>query len=252
LPPVLQKNAVAVKIKTMNDNNRYEWLFFDADGTLFDYDLAEDRALESTFQDLRLPFVDGSRETYRQINRQVWIDFENRKITADVLRTRRFELLFEALHIHADPLAFSAQYLIRLAQQAQLMTGAEAVVRALAGSFRLALITNGLSDVQRPRLALSPIGAYFSEVAISEEIGVAKPAPAYFEAVFDRIAARFPRPAKNRVLVIGDSLSSDIQGGVSFGLPTCWFNPTGQPLPNGLRPTYEIRRLEEVLALVFE
>ena len=234
----------------METNHCYDWLLFDADGTLFDYDLAEEKALESTFHDLNLPFADDYRLAYREINRQIWIDFENRKITAEALRTRRFELLFNAIGISADPESFSPRYLVRLSQQAHLIEGAEAVVKALAGTFRLAIITNGLSDVQRPRLAHSPLQPFFDEVAISEEIGAGKPDPAYFEAVFNRIAARFAPPRKDRVLVIGDSLSSDIQGGIHFGLATCWFNPSGKPARAGLQPTYEIRQLAQLIPLV--
>ena len=228
----------------------YDWLLFDADGTLFDYDLAEESALESTFRALSLPFTPAYRQVYREINHQVWLDFEQGRITAEALRTRRFELLFKATSLAADPQQFSVRYLAHLARQAQLVEGAEAVVKALAGRFHLAIITNGLMDVQRPRLALSPIAPFLDEVAISEEIGAAKPDPAYFEAVFARISARFSPPRKERVLVIGDSLSSDIQGGLKFGLATCWFNPSGKPAQDGIRPDYEIQRLEELINLV--
>lgn len=228
----------------------YQWLFFDADGTLFDYDQAEDCALEATFRDLNLPFIPSHQETYRQINRQIWIDFEHGKIDAVKLRTRRFELLFKALHMDADAPAFSAQYLANLSQQAQMMDGAEYLVKTVADKSRLALITNGLSDVQRPRLARSPIGHLFQEIAISEEIGAAKPDPAYFQKVFERISMRFETPDHNQVLVIGDSLTSDILGGLNSGLDTCWFNPTGRPPDARIRPRFEISRLQELLMIV--
>ncbi len=224
----------------------YQWLLFDADGTLFDYDRAESFALENTFRDLNLPMQPEDQETYRQINHQVWVDFENRKITAAALRTRRFELLFEAIQLKADAAGFSARYLVNLSQQSHLVEGAEAVIKALARKYQLALITNGLSDVQRPRLAGSPIAPFFQEVAISEEIGAAKPDPAYFQAVFDRIAP----VQRDQALVIGDSLSSDIQGGINFGLDTCWYNPEGNPPKPGISPRYQIQHIEELLSFL--
>lgn len=228
----------------------YQWLFFDADGTLFDYDQAEDCALKNTFHDLNLPFIPSNQETYRQINRQIWSDFEHGKIDAVTLRTRRFELLFTALNLDADATAFSARYLVNLSQQAQMIDGAEHVIKTLANKFKLALITNGLSDVQRPRLARSPIGHLFQEIAISEEIGAAKPDPAYFRSVFERISTRFETPDRKHVLVIGDSLTSDISGGLNFGLDTCWFNPTGAPPDPKIRPGFQILRLEELFLFI--
>lgn len=217
----------------------YQWLLFDADGTLFDFEQAETNALRGTFMDLNLPFNASGAETYSRINKQIWGDFENGRITSEALRTRRFELLFEELGITTDVEQFSQQYLVNLSQQTVLLDGTEETLRALAGAYNLAIITNGLKDVQRPRLALSTIGGYFKAVAISEEIGAAKPDPRFFAAAFEMIG----NPPKDQALVIGDSLTSDIAGGNQFGLDTCWFNPQGKTLP----PTYAVRY--EILAL---
>lgn len=224
----------------------YSWLFFDADGTLFDYDLAEARALDSTFRDFNLALSQSSTEAYRRINAQVWRDFEKGLISSEALRVRRFELLFEAAGVQADLLAFSARYLVNLSCASDLLPGAEETVRALHGRYHLALITNGLKDVQRPRLVLSPLNGLFNVIAISEEIGAAKPDPLYFERVF----ALAGNPQKPSVLVIGDSLSSDIQGGINYGLDTCWYNPTGKSGNPDLLVKYEIKKLEALKALL--
>ncbi len=230
----------------MNSLHKYRWLLFDADGTLFDYDRAEDFALESAFRSFSLPFEVASAEAYRQINRQIWLDFENGQITAELLRVRRFERLFDRLALKADPAAFSQRYLLHLSQASDLMPGAEALIRQLAGRYHLGLITNGLHDVQRPRLARSPIADDFKLVAVSEEMGVAKPDPRFFDEVFASIG----QPLKDSVLIIGDSLTSDIQGGINYGLDTCWFNPAGKPPDPNLPATYEIHRLEELVSLL--
>jgi 2-haloacid dehalogenase len=225
---------------------RYTWLLFDADGTLFDYDLGEAYALESSFLEAGLPFPPTTAETYRAINQQIWLDFENGLISAERLRTRRFELLFEAVGVQTDVTAFSARYLIHLSHASQLIIGAKEVIRTIQGYYLLGLITNGLKDVQRPRLARSAIRGVFRMVAISEEIGAAKPDPRFFDAAFKKMGY----PPREKVLVIGDSLSSDILGGNNYGLDTCWYNPQGKPPDPRIPAMYEIRLLVELMAVL--
>lgn len=224
----------------------YRWLLFDADGTLFDYDRAEAQALAVTFQQFGYRFREHYGETYRRINHQIWLDFEAGKITAERLQVRRFELLLEAIGVPVDPEAFGRRYLQNLAGCTDLIDGAEALMQALQGRFGLAIITNGLTGVQRPRLAASTIGHYFTAVVISEELGVAKPDPAIFDVAFSRMGW----PGKDEVLIVGDSLSSDMQGGVNYGIDACWFNPQRQPLKPVLPIRYEIHSLAELLPLL--
>lgn len=242
----------------MKSSQSYRWLLFDADGTLFDYDRAEAKALEATFQNFGLPFSEEHSRAYQKINHQVWVDFENGQITSEALRVVRFERLFETLRLDGkgldggadawdiSALEFSSRYLQNLSQASDLMEGAEKVILALKKHYRLGLITNGLKDVQRPRLACSAIADCFDVVAISEEIGAAKPDPRYFDAVFGLIG----QPPRETVLVIGDSLTSDIQGGLNYGLDTCWFNPAGKAGRPELPVKFEIKHLEELIALL--
>jgi YjjG family noncanonical pyrimidine nucleotidase len=224
----------------------YPWLWFDADGTLFDFDRAESLALRQAFESLNLAFGDEYLDVYRRINGQLWQALERREITPGALQVRRFELLIEALHLACPPSELSAAYVERLALCVDLIDGAYEVLQALQGTHRIAIVTNGLQAVQRGRLAHSAIRAFISELIISEEVGAAKPKPAFFEAAF----ARLGHPARSEVLLIGDSLSSDIQGGADYGLDTCWFNPAAEPRPEDLPITYEIRRLRELLELL--
>lgn len=225
---------------------KYEWLLFDADGTLFDYDLAEDKALRGAYGEFGLTYDPRHGEAYRRINRQVWLDFEQGKITAEALRVRRFALLFEALGIAADAAEFSALYLAHLSRAGDLLPGVEEVLGRLNGHYQMAIITNGLKEVQRPRLSSSPIAGLFEVLAVSDELGVAKPDPRFFDAVFAQIGG----PPREKVLVIGDSLTSDIQGGNAYGLDTCWFNPLGKPADPRIPARYEIRALPQLLDLL--
>jgi 2-haloacid dehalogenase len=225
---------------------RYNWLLFDADGTLFDYDKAEATQLEKTFRQVLGRFEPGYVETYRAVNQQIWQEFEAGRISQAVLRVKRFELLFEALQVEADPAAFSARYLKNLGEGTDLIEGAQETVQALHGRVGLVVITNGLKEVQTARLARSSIGGYFAHVVISEEVGAAKPDRRIFDAAFDRMR----RPRKEEVLIVGDGLSSDIQGGHAYGIDTCWFNPGRKPRDLDLPIRYEIARLGDLLAIV--
>lgn len=227
-------------------DRRYTWLLFDADGTLFDYDQAEMTALQKTFGQFNLPWEPGSLRAYQQINAQMWRAFEQQQITQAELRVKRFEQLFEALSIPALPPTFSTAYLEHLAGCTELIDGAEALLKALHPAYHIAILTNGLKDVQRPRLMRSAIRGYITELVISEEVDAAKPDPAIFEIAF----ARMGRPPKAEVLMIGDSLTSDIQGARQYGLDACWYNPAHQPRPTGLEITYEIGALSELEAVL--
>lgn len=224
----------------------YDWIFFDADGTLFDYDAAQAAALEGGFEACGLAYKPGIGRIYSEINHRIWREFELGAISQKELKTVRFDRLFDAVGLSANSAEFSGHYLEILGAQTALLDGAEELVRTLTGKARMLLITNGLAEVQVPRFAASAIRDCFAEIVISGEIGLAKPDPAIFEYAFERI----DRPAKERVLMIGDNLGSDILGGANYGLDTCWFNPAGTPNGHGVEPTYEIRELREVLEII--
>jgi 2-haloacid dehalogenase len=224
----------------------YPWLWFDADGTLFDYNRAEATALRNTFQTLTLPFEDSYLDVYRKINHGLWQALERQEITQAVLRLRRFELLMEALRMSGSAEQMSSAYVEQLSICSELMEGAYEVLQSFYGKSQIAIVTNGLQTVQRGRLEHSTIRGFISELIISEEIGAAKPGAAFFDAAFERCG----RPLKSDVLIIGDSLTSDIQGGVDYGIDTCWFNPMGELKPEGVSITYEIRHLRELPEII--
>ncbi|MFZ6029190.1 MAG: YjjG family noncanonical pyrimidine nucleotidase [Chloroflexota bacterium] len=224
----------------------YRVLLFDADGTLFDYEKAEAHALQRTFQAYGLPWRPDYLALYREINTGLWALLEQGHIRAQAINGERFGQLLQSIAVQIPAADFSRDYLIHLGNCAELIEGADETIAALASRYHLAILTNGLKDVQRSRLAHSPIQPYISELIISEEVGAAKPDAAIFAAAFERLG----NPGKPEVLMIGDSLSSDIRGAAGFGIDACWYNPLSSPRPAGLPIAYEIGRLEELLVLL--
>ncbi len=160
----------------------------------------------------------------------------------------RWERLVAAAELDADPHALAEAFLVGMGRYGDLYPGARDVLAALAArdGVVLALITNGLSEVQRARIARLELDAYFDAIVVSSEVGAAKPAPAIFDVAFARLAD----PPRASALMVGDSLTSDLRGGRDAGVATCWFNPHGKAAADRALIDHEIAALTELLALV--
>lgn len=224
---------------------KYKYILFDADNTLYDFDLAEHDALSATMGSFGVSLSEVEHAVYHDINDNLWKMLERGETTRDELKTRRFKEFSDYLgrSVTATPEDMAKEYVNNLAKQCQLIPGAEQLCRDLHGKYRLSLVTNGLTYVQRSRISLSPISQYFDDVFISEEMGVAKPDVTFFEKVRDAIGDG----DVSAYLVIGDSLSSDIQGAVNFGCDSIWINRHGN---SDLRPTYTVTELSEIYNII--
>lgn len=225
---------------------RFETLLFDADNTLFDFSSAEKKAITQTMQCFDIVPDTALIVAYSRINDEMWHRLERGEITKAALRTARFEEFCRQFGFSCDASQMASTYLGALSAQTALIEGALDVCRTLSGACRLYIVTNGIKSVQTRRFSASLLKDYFSGVFISEEIGFEKPHRGYFEAVARQIENFIPQ----RTLLIGDSLSSDIKGGIDAGLPTCWFNPERKKAPEDLAIDFEIAALHELLPLV--
>jgi YjjG family noncanonical pyrimidine nucleotidase len=221
---------------------KYHWLLFDADGTLFDYDSAESRALQRVFESFAVPFCSEHLATYRRINDTLWKALETGQITPEEIKLRRFEMLLVDIDGNHSPKDFSIAYLECLADCSELLEDAAQVLERLHAHYRLAILTNGLQRVQRRRLASSAISQYIDEMIVSEEIGAAKPAREYFEIAF----AKLGNPSRENALMIGDNWNSDILGALNYGLDACWYNPAAKPRPTSGSIVREVASLHEL------
>lgn len=218
-------------------------ILFDADGTLFDFQRAERHALSETMARFDLEYDDERHPVlYTTINRELWRQLEQGMLTAGALKVERFRRFLVGCEVTLGPEAFSREYLRQLATSSHLLDGAEALLATIRPRVRLGLVTNGLADVQRPRLARSPIGPMFDTVVVSEEVGVAKPDA----RIFEHALRQLQHDDRETVLMVGDSLESDIQGGLNAGLRTCWFNPSGAANGTAIEPMFEVASLWEL------
>ncbi len=225
---------------------KYTTLLFDADDTLLDFKRAEHSALVNTLEKFSLPATDEIIAAYSEINIGLWRLLEAGGITKDELKIKRFALFCERFSFEADPTEMAHAYMDSLSYQSHLIDGAIDIVQKLFGKCRLYIITNGIKFIQRRRFSNTPIAEYFERIFISEDVGAEKPSEKYFEFV----ASTIPEFNKSETLVIGDSLSSDIKGGIDFGLDTCWYNPACKERPSNMDITYEIRELSQIYNIV--
>ncbi len=224
----------------------YRIALFDADNTLLDFSRSEREAVRLCLAARGLPTDGNTTSLYSRINDGYWKRLEQGLTTRDRLRVDRFADLFDALGYEGDARAMSLEYEATLARQSYLLDGALPLVQALHGKCRLFIVTNGTASVQKGRFGNCPLVPYFENCFISEEMGCAKPEKVFF----DRVAASIPDFSPEDTLVIGDSLSSDIRGGINVGLDTCWYNPSGKAAPTDMDITYTVRTLDEILPIL--
>lgn len=222
---------------------KYEIIIFDADETLFDFEKAEKDALKNTILEFDIEYDENYHlKVYKEINSAIWKELEDGLITQKKLKVERFKRLSDRLKTEFDEVQFTKAYTKHLSNASFLYDDSITIVENLHKDYRLSMITNGLKDVQDTRIRKSIIAKYFEDIVVSEEVNVSKPDPKIFEHALNNIK----HTDKSKVLMVGDSLTSDIQGGINFGIDTCWFNPSKIVNTTGINPTYEICSLMEL------
>ena len=224
----------------------YRTLLLDADGTLLDFDRSESEAIRRTLQRYQLPDTDEWIEAYHRLNDAMWKQLERGEIAKTDLRWMRFSHLLEHFGICGDYYAMAETYVDELSARAYFLPGALEACRTLANQYRLYIITNGIAYVQNRRLSSLPLADLIVKCYISEEIGYEKPDIRYFKAVANDISDFDPA----NTLVVGDSLTSDMAGGIGAGLDTCWINPKQHPIPQNIPITYSIPSMADLPALL--
>ncbi|NRT72664.1 YjjG family noncanonical pyrimidine nucleotidase [Clostridium beijerinckii] len=226
---------------------KYKVILFDADDTLFDFKKSEREAFKNTILEFNINYDENYHlKIYHDINTAIWKEFEQGLITQEKLKVERFKRLADKLKISFDEIEFAKSYMQNLSNCSFLFDGILELIEHLSKSYKLLIITNGLTAVQENRIRKSIISKHFEDVVISEEISISKPNPKIFEHALENIY----HTNKNTVLMVGDSLTSDIQGGINFGIDTCWYNPNKLENNSNIAPKYEISNFDELKHLL--
>ena len=223
---------------------RYRYLLVDNDNPLMDFDLAERKALAETLEICGLPADEATCTAYHHINDALWKALERGETTQKELKVKRFAQLLELLNrTDLDASAVAARYSDQLSTHADLLPGALELLEALHGPMRIALVSNGVSAIQRGRLGRSPILPLLDAVVISEEIGVSKPDPRMIDAALEALGCA----DKSQAILLGDSLTADIPAAANAGIDSVYLDHRGR---GSDLPTYTVTSLEQARALL--
>lgn len=223
-----------------------KFLLLDLDDTILDFGASEAEGLRKTLLSFGIDPTDEIVRRYSEINDAQWKLLELGKLTRLEVKRRRFEILFEWLGVERDVEAVRLYYERVLGEFHVFYDGAEQFLRDVYGKYALYIVSNGTTAVQNGRIASAGIADYFDGIFLSEEIGYVKPQREFFEACFSKI----PGFDASDAIILGDSLTSDIQGGINAGIRTCWFNPKGKEGRADIQPDFEVRSLTEFVALL--
>ena len=225
----------------------YKFLLFDLDHTLLDFDVAEDIALTQLLEEEGVEDLQAYKDYYVPMNKALWKDLELKKITKSELINTRFSKLFAHFGIEKDGAYLAERYQFFLSKQGQTFSGVEDLLKNLIHQgYELYAATNGITFIQTGRLEQSGIAPFFKEIFISEQLHTQKPDAAFYE----KIGARISNFDKDHALMIGDSLTADIQGGNNAGIDTIWYNPHHLENKTQAHPTYEVDSYQALLEIL--
>ena len=223
-----------------------EYILLDLDDTILDFKWAENQALTGTLTAFGIEPTEEVCSRYREINWDFWHALERKEVTREQLKVGRFRQLLSELGKEGDPAAMGEMYLQRLGHGHCFLPGALETLNVLREKYRLFLVSNGNPPVQYPRLKSAGITDYFEKLFISMEIGHNKPSAEFFDHCF----ANIPGFEKEKAIIVGDSLFSDIRGGINAGIKTCWVNPSHRPVREDIVPDFQIEALPQLLPIL--
>lgn len=230
---------------------KYTTVLFDADNTLLDFDKDENCALRKTMELYGVPVTEENIKTYVEINQGMWKAIERGELTKPELKRTRFKKFFEAINFRCDtdPFEVNEKYLSLLGEGGNTLEGAAELCRELKEKgYDLYIVTNGVANTQKKRLTKSGLLPFFTEVFVSETVGHQKPKKEYFDYVLSHIKEK----DIDKIILVGDSLTSDIKGAMNVGLKSVWLNLKGQDLPEEYKPDYVISDVRDVRGILYE
>ncbi|MCM1119055.1 MAG: YjjG family noncanonical pyrimidine nucleotidase [bacterium] len=227
----------------MRSRQMFTTLLWDVDGTLLDFDYSMRRSLQRCFRSIGQPITEEMIQRYSQINDGYWRRLERGEITRAELLVGRFRDFFAEYGLAMDDeKAFLDEFQKGLGHYYAFMDDSLTVVKALQDQYRQYVVTNGVAATQMSKLKLSGLFEVMDGIFISEEVGCGKPSLDFFNYCLERLAEK----DRDRILIIGDSMTSDILGGLRAGIRTCWYNPDEKPQLYDYKADYEIAVLQQL------
>ena len=226
---------------------KYTALLIDVDDTLLDFLRCEENAFLKTCEAYKIENASKIYPRYSQINDNVWKELELGQIERKEVVVERFRRLFKELNLNFDPAEFNYEYRKNLSNFHFFIDGAEDFLKTIKGKFEICALTNGIKFVQDIRIKESGLDNYFDKIFISEESGYAKPDRRFFDWAIERMNEQ----ERTKILMLGDSLTSDMKGGINAELDTCWFNPHNKENHLNLPLTYTVKTYDEILKILF-
>lgn len=223
-------------------------ILFDIDNTLLSFDEYVKDSMRCGFEKFNIgTYQEQMFSVFKEINTGLWERIETGEISFAELQKKRWNMIFERLGISADGVAFERYFRERLFESAIPERGAMDLLKYLHGKYILCVASNGPYLQQVNRLRISGMLPYFSDLFISEEIGSSKPSEAFFHACINRLNSKKEQKLEPcEIMIIGDSLSSDMAGGIQFGMQTCFYNPSQKPIPSEMKLHYSVSSLKEI------
>lgn len=220
---------------------RYQWILFDADETLYSFNSYF--GLKAVLKSYGIDFTESDYAEFQAVNKPLWVDYQNKKITAEQLRTIRFAKLSALTKQTAEQL--NLELMAQMALVSQPLVNVEEMLTRLYGKVKMGIITNGFDALQQQRLANTQTKRFFEFVVTSESVGAAKPDAQIFQSAF----AQMGEFTQSKVLMVGDTLASDILGASQVGIDSCWFNPEQKTNDTQIIPTYEIHNILDLVEI---
>ncbi|MBR6665094.1 MAG: YjjG family noncanonical pyrimidine nucleotidase [Lachnospiraceae bacterium] len=224
-------------------SQRFTTILWDVDNTLLDFDYSMRNSLKQCFQTVGITDSEAMIDRYAEINDIYWKRLERGEVTRAQLLVGRFQDLLTEFHLeHIDYLKFKEEFQENLGTIYSYLDDSLTICKSLQTKYKQYVVTNGVAKTQHSKLGLSGFKDVMKDLYISDEIGFNKPDKGFFEYCLAHIEEK----DKDKILIVGDSLTSDIKGGNSVGIKTCWYNPKNKPLENGYQVDYVIRDLCEI------
>ena len=221
---------------------RYNWVLFDADETLFSFNSY--LGLTAMLKRYGIDFTREDYDAFQAVNKLLWVAYQNNEITAEDIQMRRFAKLSKQTGV--NQIQLNQELMAEMAKVSKPLDGVMEILEALYPEVNMGIITNGFTELQQQRLQNTQTERFFDIVVVSEQIGVAKPD----RKVFDYAFSLMDDLDKTKILMVGDTLASDILGGYNSGIDTCWFNHANLVNDTKIQPTYEIKDIRELVKIV--